>query len=91
MVRIPASRASAIVRSLATVVGEGNYIFNDRRKNGGRSFKVWGWKRMHYDLAVEVLEKHGFTARIVDREGSALRLYVEPGQKIDLRNYIQTS
>ena len=73
--------SSKIVRALMTVTGKGTTLFNDRI-NGGRSIKVWGWTRGHYEVAIEALAKQGITARLVTTPGipgvtSSLRIHTE--------------
>jgi hypothetical protein len=60
-IRFPARKPTAIIRSLMVITGSGGFLFNDRIKDGRyRSIKVWGWKMEHYQLAIDILRKHGF-------------------------------
>jgi hypothetical protein len=73
-----------IVRALAIVTGKGTDVFNDRIQ-GGRSIKVWGWPRAHYELAVEAMAKQGIKARLVItpeskyewRNGGSIRIHTQ--------------
>ena len=55
-----------IVRHLRDPIyfGVGSTVYNDKI-DGGRSIKVVGWEKHHYDQAVQVLLKEGFFARVV--------------------------
>lgn len=44
--------------------GIGGVVYSDKIV-GGRSIKVEGWEKHHYDQAVKVLLKEGFFARVV--------------------------
>jgi hypothetical protein len=70
MTRVPAAK---IIRSLMTVTGQGNYMFNDRMKNGGRSIKVWGWNSRVYEEAAAILTQHGYKTKMVLTPGSKWR------------------
>lgn len=48
--------AQQVIRHLA---GKDCTIYNDKLKNGTRSFKVWGWSERDYFNAVAWLEHYG--------------------------------
>ena len=52
-------KASAIIRKLA---GKRTMIWNDRLRDGRRSFKVWGWGDLAVRAAVTELRLAGFRA-----------------------------
>lgn len=56
--------SAKIARSLMTHTGQGRKLFNDRIR-GGRSIKVWGWQREHYELAIRAMAKQGIAAKLV--------------------------
>lgn len=72
-----------IVRDLA-----GNKtVFNDRRSNGGRSIKVWGWDNQRYQTAIQALAEQGISARLVVtpvfknltwQPGGNIRIHTDP-------------
>jgi len=78
------SKSGKIVRALMTLTGKGTFLFNDRIR-GGRSIKVWGWKKDHYDVAIEAMAKQGITAKLVKtqesgnpwRGGGCLRIHTQ--------------
>lgn len=54
-------KASAILRAVDVLRKDGkSTIFNDMMKDGGRSFKVWGWGNADYGAAVMTLEAAGY-------------------------------
>lgn len=69
-----------IVRALAMLTGrDSSYVFNDRVQNGrARSIKVWGWSEKEYDLAADILVKHGHTVQIKEYRGQG---YYDRGLK----------
>jgi len=58
-------KSTRIIRALITVTGKGTTLFSDRIK-GGRSIKVWGWTKDHYEVAIQALAKQGISARLVN-------------------------
>jgi hypothetical protein len=78
------SKSSKIIRALMTISGDGTFLFNDRIK-GGRSIKVWGWNKSHYEVAIHALKKQGITARLVKtpvvnkrwKVGGSLRIHTQ--------------
>ena len=58
------ANSAKIARALITLTGAGTCLFNDRIK-GGRSIKVWGWQRRHYELAMQAMSKQGISAKLV--------------------------
>ena len=54
--------ASAVVRAAADRLGKyGTMVFNDRLKDGGRSYKVWGADKKFYVPIKRKLEKLGYS------------------------------
>lgn len=79
------SKSGKIVRALMTLTGKGTFVFNDRIR-GGRSIKVWGWKKDHYDVAIEAMTKQGIKAKLVTtpmfknltwKTGGSLRIHTQ--------------
>jgi hypothetical protein len=55
---------------------KGHILFNDKMSTGGRSIKVWGWKKEDYDAAQAALEAAGYTVkRIVTPVYNKSRIY----------------
>jgi len=63
------TKSGKIVRALMTVTGKGTHLFNDKTKDG-RSIKVKGWKRDHYEVAMEALIKQGIPCKLVTTPGT---------------------
>lgn len=57
-------KSAKIARAVITLTGKGSCLFNDRIQ-GGRSIKVWGWEREHYELAIQAMAKQGISAKLV--------------------------
>lgn len=57
-------KSAKIARAVITLTGKGTYLFNDRIQ-GGRSIKVWGWEREHYELAMQAMALQGIKAKLV--------------------------
>lgn len=78
-IRFPAKCASNICRAVMTLSGVGSFLFNDRRANGGRSIKVWGWRNEHYELAADIMRKHGFDVELKRfTDGRVRRIWTTP-------------
>jgi len=78
-IRFPARTPSAICRAVMTLSGAGSFLFNDRRKNGGRSIKVWGWSNQHYELAADIMKRHGFDVELKQfTTGRIRRIWATP-------------
>ena len=80
------AKSSKIVRALMTLTGKGTFLFNDKIR-GGRSIKVWGWKKEHYEVAMEAMAKQGIASKLVKtpdstspwRGGGTLRIHTQEG------------
>tara|TARA_R110000868_G_scaffold9620_1_gene47480 strand:- start:2463 stop:2684 length:222 start_codon:yes stop_codon:yes gene_type:complete len=60
------TNSAKIARSLMTLIGKGNVCFNDRIRDG-RSIKVRGWQREHYDLAIQAHDQTEYCRQACDR------------------------
>jgi len=63
-------KPASIVRSIMVATNTGSSMFSDRlratdTKPEGRSIKVWGWKRIHYETAALALKKQGYDVEMV--------------------------
>ena len=81
------TKSAKIARAVITLTGAGTVLFNDKIL-GGRSIKVWGWEREHYDLAIQAMSKQGISAKLVRtplfknltwQPGGNLRIHTKEG------------
>lgn len=86
-VRNPAKCETAICRAVMTLSGVGTYLFNDRRTNGGRTIKVWGWQNEHYELAADIMKRHGFAVELrTNAIGRHVRIWTTPTLRLVRKN-----
>lgn len=75
--RLNPPKAVDIIKHLLRSVdfGVGYYVYNDRIV-GGRSIKVLGWRKTHYEQTIQVLAKEGFFAKLIPLGYGDYRIHV---------------
>lgn len=53
-----------IIKAVCVIEGNSALIFNDKLKDGRRSFKIWGWTNKEYRICVDKLREYGYNVAV---------------------------